>query len=241
MPSNFYLDTISKDSQFHSLSPISDPLLLEPNFRAIIETIIADAATQRTTLIILQTYRSQELQELYFEQGATQLKTVGVHHYGLACDLGIEIGGQINWKADYSVLGRLADKHGVIWGGDWGTPNRSHSFRDYDHIQRIAVADQNKLFSGAWYPDANYQLPPIVSPTPTPSAQPLQLGSQGPAVVTLQIDLTNLGYPLNVDGDFGAQTEAAIKSLQKKYNMVVDGIVGTMTENIIDIALKNIP
>ena len=43
-------------------------------------------------------------------QTATQLKTVGVHHYGLACDLVKDIGGSASWKVDFSFLGKLAKK-----------------------------------------------------------------------------------------------------------------------------------
>jgi hypothetical protein len=80
-----------------------------------------------------------------------------VHHFGLACDLGIVVAGQINWKADYGILGQLAQKHRLVWGGDWGTPDRPHSFRDYDHLQRIDVADQHQLFDGSWYPIHTYE------------------------------------------------------------------------------------
>jgi hypothetical protein len=134
---------------------------LEPTFRAIITSIMADALLEKVSLRILETYRSQERQEQLYERGATQLKTVGVHHYGLACDLGIWIGQQISWKADYSILQRLAAKHGIVSGADWGTPSRAHSFRDYDHLQRIAVADQPRLFAGTWYPDAFYRAPQV--------------------------------------------------------------------------------
>lgn len=153
----FYTSVIKADSRFSSLTPIRDPGLLEPTFRAAIVSIMNDAAAEGTQLMILETYRSQELQELYFSRGATQLQTVGVHHYGLACDLGIVVAGQVNWKADYSILGRLGGKYSLIWGGDWGTPDRPHSFRDYDHLQRIAVTDQQKLFDGSWYPDSDYR------------------------------------------------------------------------------------
>jgi hypothetical protein len=154
---SFYTDVIRKDMRFHAMNAVRDINLLEPVFRRAVRSIMDDAAAEGTRLTILETYRSQELQEVYFERGATQLKTVGVHHYGLACDLGIVVAGSVNWKANYAVLGRLAAKYGLVWGGDWGTPDRPHSFRDYDHLQRIAVADQSKLFAGTWYPDDKYR------------------------------------------------------------------------------------
>ena len=153
---SFYTDVIQKSPKFQTKLAVRDMGLLEPRFRAVVTQIMADAAALGKTLTILETYRSVERQEQLYEAGATQLRTVGVHHYGLACDLGIVIGGRVDWKGDYGILGTLAQKHGVIWGGDWGTPNQPHSFRDYDHIQAIRVADQPRLFAGTWYPDDNY-------------------------------------------------------------------------------------
>lgn len=153
---SFYTNNLMVDPRFHSRMPLKDLNLLEPVTRECVQDIIKLAGLAGVTLAVLETYRSQELQEVYYERGATQLKTVGVHHFGLACDLGVMVAGQINWKADYSILGRLAAQIGLVWGGDWGTPDKPHSFRDYDHVQRIAVADQPKLFSGEWYPDPNY-------------------------------------------------------------------------------------
>jgi D-alanyl-D-alanine carboxypeptidase-like protein len=154
---SFYTDVIVRDARFRSVAVIRDPALLEPSFRASIMAVIQDAGKEGTMLRILETYRSQALQELYFERGATQLRTVGCHHFGVACDLGIVLAGQINWKADYSILGKLAAKHGLVWGGDWGDPKDPHSFRDYDHLQLVEVKDQTRLFAGTWYPPADYR------------------------------------------------------------------------------------
>ncbi len=153
---SFYTNNIMVDDRFHSRMPIKDLNLLEPVTREAVQDIIRHAGLAGVQLIVLETFRSQELQEIYFERGVTQLRNVGVHHYGLACDLGIAVAGQVNWKADYSILGDLAARCGLVWGGDWGTPDKPHSFRDYDHVQRIAVADQPKLFSGEWYPEPSY-------------------------------------------------------------------------------------
>ena len=158
---NFYTDVIQKDSRFHTSYAVNDPALLEPIFRGIIVAIISDALAEGTALRILETFRSQERQAQLFAKGATQLKTVGVHHYGLACDLGIWIGDAVNWKADYSILQRLAAKHGIVSGADWSRPDEPHSFRDYDHVQRIAVRDQVALFAGSWYTVANYRSPEV--------------------------------------------------------------------------------
>jgi hypothetical protein len=153
---SFYTDVISKDSRFNSVQPIGTPDLLEPITRQLVQSIITDAAALGINLMPFETYRSRERQEMLFNEGATQLKTVGVHHYGLACDLVRVLNGEPSWKGDFSLLGRLAYKYGLIWGGDWGNPTIHHSFVDDVHVQRCALGRQQVLFSGSWYPDLNY-------------------------------------------------------------------------------------
>lgn len=63
----------------------------------------------------------------------------------------------------------------------------------------------------------------------------VKLGSKGDAVKTLQTKLKKLGYKgkdgkeLVCDGDFGANTEFALKAFQKKKSLVADGIAGPKT------------
>lgn len=153
---NFFTDVIQKDPRFRSTKRVSDPALLEPNMRAAVQAVIADADAHGIKLMVYETYRSQERQLQLFNQHASQLKNVGVHHYGLACDIVKDINGEPSWKGSFSFLQALAKAHGLIWGGDWGTPNVHHSFQDTDHVQRCSVADQAKLFRGEWYPGADY-------------------------------------------------------------------------------------
>jgi glycoside hydrolase-like protein len=118
---NFYVDVIMNDPRFNSSKRIADPELLEPVTRDLVQAIIADAAANGLKLMIFETYRSSARQIALFNQGATKLKQVGVHHYGLACDIVKDINGQPSWKGDFSMLGALAKHHKLIWGGDWGT------------------------------------------------------------------------------------------------------------------------
>jgi transglycosylase-like protein with SLT domain/D-alanyl-D-alanine carboxypeptidase-like protein len=143
---NFYTDVIQNDSRYNSPEPIRDENLLEPHFRAEVNAIVTDAANEGTQLRVLETYRSQERQAVLFTEGTTQLRRVGVHHYGLACDFGIVRNGQIDWHADYGVIGRIAERRGLVWGGRF-------SFHDDGHVQAVSVADQPKLFAGTWYPE----------------------------------------------------------------------------------------
>jgi hypothetical protein len=153
---NFYTDVIMNDPRFNTTKRIADPELLEPVTRDLVQAIIADAATNGMKLMIFETYRSQARQIALFNQGATKLRQVGVHHYGLACDLVKDVHGQPSWKGDFSLLGALAKHHKLIWGGDWGTPGSVHTFIDDDHVQRVTIGRQASLFNGHWYPDENY-------------------------------------------------------------------------------------
>lgn len=153
---NFYLDVIAKSPNFMSKKRIGDPALLEPRTRRLVEQIVSKAKAMGIEVMTFETFRSRERQEELFRQGATKLRQVGVHHYGLACDIVRVVDGQPSWKGDFSFLRDLSRSAGLIWGGDWGTPGSHHDFVDSDHVQRCAIARQPQLFSGTWYPDDNY-------------------------------------------------------------------------------------
>jgi hypothetical protein len=153
---NFYTSVIAHDPRFNSVARVSDASLLDPTTRELVEGIISAAHQMGIEIMIFETYRSQNRQQELFNQGATKLRTVGVHHYGLACDIVRVVSGEPSWKGDFSFLGQLAHSSGLIWGGDWGAPNIKHSFIDSVHVQRCTVARQADLFAGRWYPDEIY-------------------------------------------------------------------------------------
>ena len=153
---NFYTDIISQHARFDSVSRVADLSLLEPITRQLVQSIIPAAQQMGIDLMVYETYRSQARQQELFDNGATKLRKVAVHHYGLACDIVRVVGGEPSWKGDFSFLGQLAHSAGLIWGGDWGAPQIKHSFVDSVHVQRCTVARQGDLFSGSWYPDDAY-------------------------------------------------------------------------------------
>jgi hypothetical protein len=154
---SFYTDVIQNSPAFNSTIRISDPALLEPKTRAAVQTIVDQAQSlYGIRLVIFETYRSQARQTMLFQQHQTQLKVVGVHHYGLACDLVKEVGGDLTWKGDYSFLAQLARTNDLISGADWGYPARPHNFVDADHVQRCPISRQAALFAGTWYPGDDY-------------------------------------------------------------------------------------
>ena len=153
---SFYRDVISKDTRFGSPLRVADASLLEPMTRQLVERLVAAAQQMGIAVMIYETYRSQERQQELFNNGASKLRAVGVHHYGLACDIVRLVGGEPCWKGDFTFMGQLAQSCGLIWGGDWGAPHIKHSFIDSVHVQRCTVARQGDLFAGAWYPDDTY-------------------------------------------------------------------------------------
>jgi len=153
---NFFTDVISKDSRFNSPQRVADPMLLERVTRQLVQQIVDTAGNMGIAVMIFETYRSQERQQELFNAGATKLRTVGVHQFGLACDIVRVVGGEPSWKGDFSFLGQLARSSGLIWGGDWGEPSIKHSFVDSVHVQRCTVARQGELFAGNFYPDNEY-------------------------------------------------------------------------------------
>lgn len=77
--------------------------------------------------------------------------------------------------------------------------------------------------------------PSSYRPTPTPTPKPTKLGDRvlkygdkGEDVRQLQTDLMQLGYELPVygaDGDFGSETEKAVRRFQQEHGVPEDGIM----------------
>jgi hypothetical protein len=154
---SFYSNVLAKSPAFQSTEVQKSTDLLEPGTRAAVAALIAEAAEHGHHIVVLETFRSSRRQLQLFNQRKTELRNVGCHGYGVAADLGITgPSGQVDWKADYALLQALAEKHGLIWGGDWGTPKCHHSFKDMDHVQRIPVFRQEQMFKGEFYPPADY-------------------------------------------------------------------------------------
>jgi hypothetical protein len=116
--SSFYEDVIKNDARFNSVNRVADPELLEPVTRAAVASILDDARALGIELMVFETCRSQAGQQELFNQEASKLRVVGVHHSGLACDLVKVVAGEPSWKGDFSFLGKLAHAHRLIWGGD---------------------------------------------------------------------------------------------------------------------------
>ena len=84
---------------------------------------------------------------------------------------------------------------------------------------------------------------PTPAPTPTPTPQPapkestyptLRKGSTGPSVKVLQQELKDLGYLSDAaDGNFGANTRAAVIQFQAVNGLSADGLAGHQTQTLL--------
>ena len=63
----------------------------------------------------------------------------------------------------------------------------------------------------------------------------LSTGSRGEAVRQVQQQLNNLGYNVDVDGVYGAQTEEAVRRFQQSQGLFVDGVAGEDTQQALGI------
>lgn len=104
---------------------------------------------------------------------------------------------------------------------------------------------RNKVKDGPWTKWG--RLPKsMISYTDVPAQEPeptvLEKGDKGAAVKELQEDLLALGYKLpewGADGDFGKETEAAVRLFQHDHEMEVTGIADARTLAAIQTALEN--
>jgi hypothetical protein len=120
----------------------------------------------------------------------------------------------------------------------WLPYNGSNAHTKHFHLSVMANAscDDTAPWRLAMFGSAPAPAP--VPAPPAPAAGTLAKGSTGAKVTQLQRTL-NAWYPwlrLATDGVFGAATEAAVKELQQRAGLVVDGIAGPKTLGVLRLA-----
>jgi len=107
----------------------------------------------------------------------------------------------------------------------WGSQNLARQGYTYPRILRSYYGDV-EIVNNA----------PQLGITSSYPGTALRRGTSGPSVVVVQVELNRISqnYPAipkiaQVDGIFGAQTEAAVRKFQQIFNLTVDGIVGRAT------------
>ena len=109
---------------------------------------------------------------------------------------------------------------------------------------------RNKVTKGPWtnwgmLPDTMIKYDDEPTPVPKLGDRDLKKGCEGSDVAELQSDLTKLGYSLpryGADGDFGSETESAVKAFQTDYGLKVDGVMNVGNDyNVLFKALDDDP
>ena len=109
----------------------------------------------------------------------------------------------------------------------------------HTHMNEIAESAAKGLCEYFGIP---YVAPAVAPSIPTVTATILRKGSAGPEVKSLQKKLLQIGYYLGsygADGDYGENTELAVRLLQKDSNLTVDGVFGKQTSEALDLAVSN--
>lgn len=109
----------------------------------------------------------------------------------------------------------------------------------HTHMNEIAESAAKGLCEYFGIP---YVAPSATPSTPTMTTAILRKGSTGPEVKSLQKKLLQIGYYLGsygADGDYGENTELAVRLLQKDSNLTADGVFGKQTSEALDLAVNN--
>jgi len=158
-----FLKHIATSAFYNSNSTCRNLELLYPPFRELIDKAIYSFELQYDyKVFIVETFRSNALQLRYYLNGASKVKTAGMHHFGIAVDCAFKVNGKFTYKGDIIGLREYMTEQGLTKLGMW----------DALHFQFIPVNKQRALRNA-----------------------------------------------VNVE----------VKSFQKKYGLVVDGIIGKRT------------
>ncbi len=134
---DFYLRTLLINSKFNSTQSNPDQQLLFPDFLAKLNTCIKQYKKlyPNQDITFTETYRSNALQLIHYNNGASKIKKNGMHHYGIAADSIFIINGKRTYKGDVMALRKIYTDNGLTILGMW----------DALHVQFITVADQQLL------------------------------------------------------------------------------------------------
>lgn len=119
-----------------------DTTKLYPPFVAALASLLAEASAQGADFFAVSGFRTYGEQMALWQQGRVAPGKVvtnarggeSAHCFGIAADLVRDgfldrRGLQPDWAPEsYAVLGELAPKHGLVWGGSW-------KFKDNPHVQ----------------------------------------------------------------------------------------------------------
>ncbi len=135
-------------------------------------------------------------------------------------------GGQVRLMVRYIVKAGLAP---AIAAHDWAAFARGYNgpgYKKFRYDKKIASAYRRYRKLDLTGPSDGSEMPETLRP-----------GTKGQAVADLQQKLCALGYPLNIDGDFGPATRDAVRRFQRGNNLPASGVADRQTLTAIDKAM----
>ena len=140
-----------------------------------------------------------------------------------------EIPGVVLYKDGHAGY-YVGDGYAVEWQGfTWGCVKTKVANRPWTHWYKLPFIDYGDTSGAQSAVDAVTVF--------TLGSRLLKNGSAGADVKALQELLNQLGAALNVDGQFGSKTEAAVKAFQKKAGIRQDGTYGDQTHAVLMAAI----
>lgn len=134
-----YLKKVITSPFYFSKTPCKDLTILHGPFRDLLNASVSDFNEKYTDVEVLfvETYRSNTLQQMYFNSGASKIRKNGMHHYAIAVDCAFKINGKFTYNGDYKFLRQCFKDNGLSLLGLW----------DMGHVQYIpaTATDQNAL------------------------------------------------------------------------------------------------
>lgn len=161
-----------------------------------------------------------------------------LHGNGIAIDIDPNLNPYIatstfSWAKTAFTPAQIAAVEGIkntkgeqiwFWGGRW------RSIKDYMHFE-LQVDPGSVVVNWATVPGN------VTPPPDTGDEQVLKRGDKGPAVTKLQVGLMNEksgSLPqYGADGDFGAETETAVKDYQTRAQLDVTGAADGVTMSLL--------
>lgn len=179
-----------------------------------------------------------------------------LHSYGIALDINWQTNPfQRKLKTDMpremvnAILAIRTNNGRQVWGwgGNYSGNKDAMHYEIVCSPRDLATGINWSTVKGRETPDPGPASPVIPQPDPNVAnliaiakgiaeakKKVLRQGDKGDAVKWLQAGINKLsGANLAVDGDFGGRTTEAVKNLQRWFHLVVDGIVGPRTWEIL--------
>lgn len=178
-----------------------------------------------------------DINKVYYTGNMDGLKNYGFKDVTSSCNLdtgsGLQrgdilyyhISGTNGHTAMYCGNGKIVHARGQSYGspatGDQGTEIAvtNYSRSQWQHVLRYTTTSSISLTETL---TSSIKLNQAVMTE-------IRKGSVGADVAILQGILTKVGLPLEIDGEFGSNTEYAVKTYQQKAGITADGICGKTT------------